>query len=191
MKEYYVLKSNQSIKHEKYIRYYKIPTNYTFTNDKWIKEEGFYNQNVKDSLWIYYKYPKRGNLVYSNVILKEEKYNKGEKIGIWKQYIENGSVIKRYDYDLKKEIEPIYNRYTNYPAIAREFEIEGIVKIKVEYNDSCSVKNITVYQSADKSLDKEALRSVKEIEDLKYKYRISRDCSTKRDTIYTLDFKLY
>ncbi len=111
MEEYYVLTNDANIKHGEYIQYYRTSDK---NNDKNISKRGFYYNNQLDSIWIYYGF--RPGYCLIN---KEEIYKRGKKVGIWKTYIESGSVIKRFDYDLNKEIEPLCRAFINYPAMAQ------------------------------------------------------------------------
>ncbi|MCD6366629.1 MAG: hypothetical protein J7L46_03715, partial [Bacteroidales bacterium] len=75
--------------------------------------------------------------------------------------------------------------------LAKENGIEGIVKIYVKFNPDCSIDTIFVSQQADPYLDKASIEGIKKLEKLKKKYLPIQDCSTKKDTTYTLKFLLH
>ena len=186
MEEYHVLNNDENIKQGEYIRYYRISDkDFTRNKEKYIFKRGFYYNNQLDSTWIYYHY----NASYY-WIDREENYNKGRKVGIWKTYLEYGSVIKRLDYNLNKEIEPEFRIYTHYPAIASEMQIQGVVKVRVVYNNDCTIGGISVVQSSAPNLDSDAINCVSNFEKLRLKYSLIKDCSTKRDSTYTINYKL-
>ena len=151
----------------------------------YISKKGFYFQNQLDSVWIYFNSQSGWHW-----IVKEENYKKGKKNGIWKTYIESGAVIKRFDYDLNKEIEPEFRATTLYPTIATEMQIQGVVKVKVVYNNDCTVGGISIVQSVAPVLDDDAIKCVSNFEKLRTKYSLTRDCSTRRDSTYSINYKL-
>ena len=186
MEEYDVLKSDKNIKHGFYARYYRATyDDYKTDKDKYLQKQGFYNQNKLDSVWTYYDMWNKGHRVN-----KEERYNNGQKTGIWSTVLEKGKVIKRYDYDKNIELEPIIKYYYIYPDRASEEGIEGVVEIFVKYNLDCKTDTIFVKKSANEMLEKNALNGVKEQEKLREKYSIKSDCSNKTDSTYVITYKL-
>jgi TonB family protein len=187
MEEYYVLSDNENIKHGSYIQYFRTSDKgFLEMKGNYMSKEGFYFKNQPDSTWIYYSYKPGGHS-----IAKEEKYKNGKRIGIWKTYIENGAVVKRFDYDLNKEIEPEIRIYAPYPSIASEMGIEGNVKVRVVYNNDCTVSGISVVQSASRTLESDAVNYVSKIEKLRIQYSMITDCSTRKDSTYTIRYKLH
>ncbi len=182
--EYYALVENENIKHGKYILYFRTSEK-DFSNHKhdYISRKGFYFQNQLDSTWIYYIKAPGGHWIE-----REENYNKGKKSGIWKKYIADGEVIKRFDYDLNKEVEPIFKVYISYPAIASEIGIQGTVKVRVTYNNDCTVSGTTIVQSSSPTLNDGAVNYVSQTEKLRLMYSLIKDCSTRRDSTYTINF---
>jgi len=96
MEEYYVFAKDEKMKQGEYIQYFRT-TNEDFLKQKadYICKKGYYFQNKLDSIWTYF-----GSYSTDHKLIKEENYRKGKKIGIWKTYIESGSVIKQFDYNL-------------------------------------------------------------------------------------------
>jgi hypothetical protein len=186
MEEYYSLIDNENIKHGEYIQYFRTSDKDFLTHKSdYISKKGFYFQNQPDSVWLNYN-TQSGK----HWIAREEHYKKGKKYGIWKTYIVGGAVIKRFDYDLNKEIEPEFRAIIPYPALATEMQIQGVVKVKVIYKDDCTVGTISIVQSVAPVLDKNAIKCVSDIEKLRTKYSLKKDCTTKRDSIYTINYKL-
>ncbi len=177
-----VLVANENIKHGQFVRYYRDEYyNIESNKGQYIQTQGNYFQNKKDSTWIYYK---------GHKLLKEENYTNGKKTGIWKTYLENGQVVKRYNYDMNQEIEPIIQFYYIYPDRASDAGIEGIVEIYVKYNLDCKTDTIYVTKRANELLENSALRSVYEFEKLREKYSLRTDCSEKTDSTYVINYKL-
>jgi len=78
--KYYVLKSDNSIKHGEYKRYNIINT---------LEESGFYNMGVKDSTWKTYIVGKYVGSIGS--------YKNGKKNGEWKYFTNVGTIDPDYD----------------------------------------------------------------------------------------------
>jgi antitoxin component YwqK of YwqJK toxin-antitoxin module len=99
--KYYVLKSDNTIRHGKFeINSYTPPFNKLTT--------GFYKNGVKDSLWTE-KYNLKGHNIRSQGYYKNDK-----KIGIWIYNDSNGEIIQKYDHDndiaiFSKECSDIHN----------------------------------------------------------------------------------
>ena len=185
MEEYDVLKKNPDIKDGKYTQYYRANPN-SYNSDLkqlFIRTSGYYFQNQMDGIWLYYN--------RNNLLLKKEIYNAGKKTGIWETYLEKGQVVKRYDYDNQKELMPNIFFSIKYPELPKENGIEGAVKVYVKFNPDCSIDTIFVSQPADPYLDKAAVEGVKDVEKIKKEYLPNQDCSTKKDTTYTINFSLY
>ncbi len=88
-KEFYsVLASNKNIKQGKYALF-------DFFNGSKICE-GFYKNNLKDSLWVFY--------AHNGLAADSGYYKEGKKVGVWKAYKNNGLPQIFYDYTNKQLI---------------------------------------------------------------------------------------
>lgn len=154
--EYYVLKHNRQIKQGDY-------TSYWYGNI--IKETGKYQDNLKDGEWNLYD--KNGRLT------DVQYYEKGAKTGVWLKIVASGQVVKRFDHTNNVALEPIIKAWCKYPAIARENQIEGIVKVEYLLNSTCDISRITVVQSVHESLDKSAVEGTREMLKLMNQYKTS------------------
>jgi len=180
---YYVLKSNPTIKHGEYQKFY---------NDN-IKVSGFYDNDKQDSLWIEYS--------WSGKTEAKGKYKQGQKIGVWEYYGYDGQIEQKYDYD-KKEV--IFNRAPNkekqqfklliesatgdsitppmylegdyailkwlernirYPQYSRDNDIQGKVVIAFILDKDGKTSNHRIQYSIAQDLDAEALRVTQIIPD--------------------------
>src|SRR5688572_26224979 len=97
--EYFALITDKKIKHGKYKR--------IDTYSKFVLEEGYYKQNLKDSLWVEY-------LQGTPHKLKEGYYFKGKKTGVWRECVFTGSAIYlkekgAYKDDVRVGPWPLYN----------------------------------------------------------------------------------
>lgn len=181
--KYNVLKSNKNIKEGKYVAYY-------YYNPDKVICEGFYKNNLKDSLWIDYSI---------NSIVDSGHYDHGKKVGVWMGYKENGLPQVQYDYTIKKVLyyrpnivdktkeylvingvsqeskildrPPIYldgsakllgtiARNIRYPAPAREQKKQGKVIISFVVDQDGHVSNYKVKKSVGYGCDEEAMRVV-------------------------------
>jgi len=80
-----VLKSDTSIRHGRYNKFYK----------KALVESGNYHQNEKDSVWL--KYNLKGKVLRSRT-----EWDKGKEAGIWEFYDSDGIVFQKVDMTEKK-----------------------------------------------------------------------------------------
>ena len=163
--EYHVLKSRRTVKHGDYKSYW-------YGNI--LKEMGKFYQNHKDGEWI--MYDNQGQ------IDEIRYYDRGTKIGIWQKHVESGQVIKRYDHERNHELKPILNISYRYPALARDKEIEGIVKINYELDEECDLRSIDIVESLEKDCDKSAIEGTKRMINLMKKYD-SAACDSVSNTI--------
>jgi TonB family protein len=85
---FYVLKSDKNIKEGTYFRY----TNF---GNKLVCE-GFYKNNLKDSLWKYYSFRVENKLSASG------SYKSDKRVGLWNFYTYTGDLRLQYDYTDKK-----------------------------------------------------------------------------------------
>ena len=172
-------KSNKHFKHGKYTKY--------SGNKKWIKETGFYKDNLKDSTWVF--------LSYNGNITETGKYKEGAKVGEWTFYHGHEIAIQKYNYTTKKityhnennlkyklndrldNIQnitriPLFiggqnnlitylNKNSRYPAEARENNIQGTVLLSFDINIDGSISNIKVVKSLGGGLDEDAIRVAK------------------------------
>jgi TonB family protein len=79
---YYVLKSDKNIKEGSYRQYRHF-------GNKLICE-GFYKNDQRDSLWVFYS--------YSNHVSERGAYKEGKKTGVWDVYNSDGEQEIKYDY---------------------------------------------------------------------------------------------
>lgn len=170
--EYYVKRSDKSIKYGKYISYF---TNY---NSQYIKEKGYYKNGLKDSSWVEYKSPKRSKNSFTYGEVKTEgKYKNGEKVGIWLTY--RKAIISRYDYTNKIKLSPFVVVSLNYPKKAIEMGVQGTVTVSYEVDSDCTIKNIKIIKSLSPECDSEVVLMLKRMSELMIQYGV--DC--KNDTI--------
>jgi hypothetical protein len=163
-----VLIDNPKIKHGRYISFYKKPKNSEYYIFSLIKIEGFYFNNIKDSIWREYSEP----LKHQYPLDKEEHYNKGEKVGIWKTRVEE-FVYERFDYNKNVKLFPIIEKERpEYPSEAMDKMITGKVKLRVRYNDDYSIKSIESLISVDSILLKPMIEIAKRKSGYLRKYAI-------------------
>lgn len=185
-KVYHVLKSDKSIKEGSY-------TEYNHFRNRLVCE-GFYKNNLKDSLWKYYD--------FSSKVAETGYYKSGKKTGIWTVNNFKGKPEITYDYSNKKlltynPVQPnaivqqvisghdtlnvkfdqpaiymdgvtgfyrILAQNIRYPAKAREDNIQGSVFIAFTVDSVGMVSNFRVKKSIGGGCDEEALRVVKMID---------------------------
>ena len=78
-----MLKSNRDIKEGKYSSYRSLQHS--------LLSEGFYKNNLKDSLWLYYNYN-------GKKIVESGYYKEGNKTGIWEAMNYDGQLNVKYDF---------------------------------------------------------------------------------------------
>lgn len=180
-KEYYVLKSDKSIRQGAYTEYGAFG-GYPYC-------EGFYKNNQKDSLWRYY--------TYNHKLCTAGYYKDGKRVGTWVAYDFNGDREMEYDYTSKKllfskkhenklEQVVITGRDTlkadldrpalsmdggtltrivatniRYPAAAKVNNIQGKVLIAFKIDTLGRASDYRVKRSIGGGCDEEALRVVK------------------------------
>ncbi|NTW34212.1 MAG: hypothetical protein HGB12_16610 [Bacteroidetes bacterium] len=166
--KYYTLKSNNQLKNGEYIFYFpiknydKIAKNKFFNIDGYIKIKGYYNMGKKSGEWIEYDNP--------NKIKTIGRYKDDKKVGIWKTYTEKDRVILQFDYDNNIKLKPIINFWFQYPEIATETKLEGEVSYSYNINSDCSISNIKVISSSDKSFSESVIKSITDYAKFKLKY---------------------
>ena len=174
--EYQVLRKNKYIKHGEYLYYFENGV---------IKETGYFSMNKKNGKWE--EFNEKGKL--ERVL----KYNSGRKIedkkfGIWLEYHEKGKVITGFDYEKNERLETIINVPIDYPPLAREKGIQGIVKVKIKLNPVCEIENIELVEGIGYGCDKEVLKRLKKYYELLKKYD-SNNC-IEIDEIIAIQFQL-
>lgn len=186
--EYYVLKSDKSIKQGPYAEYSSMGAS-PFC-------EGYYKNNLKDSLWRYY--------YYNHKLSTAGYYKEGKRVGTWVSYDFNGDRDVEYDYTtkqllyykkgenkpeqviingrdtLKAELEHpalcidggtlnmIVATNIRYPVKAKENNIQGKVLIAFTIDTLGSVSNYRIKRSIGGGCDEEALRVVKLMDNIEW-----------------------
>jgi protein TonB len=179
---FYVLKSDNSIKHGSYeIRY----------NISGVRITGYYKNGIKDGFWTEYR--KDGNK-------KNEGLYEGEnRIGVWNFYDKNGVLEQKYDYTKKEMLlytksdnatvdltvayaaktadrSPIYiggnsaiiefvENIIEYPKIAVQKGITGTTFIRLTVDTLGKSGNFGIAKGFDSDCDAEALRVAKALPD--------------------------
>lgn len=150
--------------------------------------EGYYKNNLKDSLWVY--------LGYGRKILASGYYKGDKRVGNWKTYNFDGSLKLKYDFTnnkliylspTEKDSTRLYNTTTpggikrmkldrpplflnggavlaraiNYPKKARESMVQGTVIIGITIDENGVTTNYRVKQSLGSGCDEEAMRAAK------------------------------
>ena len=107
-------------------------------------------------------------------IIEQGVYKYGEKVGVWETNLrtKDGTITKRFDYDMDIELEPIISVSLSYPHSCRELSLEGQVIVNYQVNPDCSITNIRVTKSLHKDCDAEAIRAIKQMGILQDKYSI-------------------
>ncbi len=182
---YFVLKSNKKIKNGNYIRYYK--NSHKNKDNVLIMEQGTFINGLKNGEWIYYKPPSNNNQGRISTI---KYYNNGVKTGIWKTYHYefDGTVIEKYDFNLKTKLEPSISVNLHYPPLSKENGTQGEVVIKYLIKSDCSVEIIKIVKSLDSNCDNEAIQSILRMGRLKEKYSIN--ICDQSEEIKTIKFSL-
>jgi protein TonB len=151
--EYYVLKSDKKIKHGAYKELY---------DKSKVLISGHYSNGIKDSVWEFYKFNGEQLMRYDFTqskllyVLKDEKeFNKKYRI------LKGTDLI-----DTVLEQPPLYigDKYmfigmnVQYPAEAMEKNIQGQVMLQFSISKNGDMGDISIINSNDPSLEKEALR---------------------------------
>jgi len=190
VKEIYdVLKSDKSIKHGEYYSFYKgalttekLKTNGLIIDALGFREKGQYKYNLRNGTWTVYREPS------SNAKLEEGRYSDDKKIGIWKTLLENGKVIKQFDFDKNVSLATIVNVRWKYPPEATKKGIEGPVKVKVSYKN-CEPINFQILEDIGFGCGNAVIQSLKEKRQLEKKYGVTGTCD-KDEEIIDVKFKI-
>lgn len=188
---YYVLKSNKAIKHGEYYAFY--PGQLTMKRLKstdiknhillGFKEKGQFKNNRKEGQWSYFQPPRKTkNAISYNAISEEGQYSNNERIGIWNTHVENGKVLKRFDFDTKTQLEPVIRVVPGYPAQARRNGIEGTVKVKVNYVD-CEIASLILVEDIGYGCGDAVMTALKEKTELEKKYGVKKNCVGGEETL--------
>jgi hypothetical protein len=188
---YYVLKANKTIKHGDYFSFYKGELTKKELKNKDLtietigfKEKGKYQNNLKHGTWVTYKSPRLNNSIsVYNSKLEEGQYTNDRKTGIWTTYLEDGKVVKQFDFDNNQEQPAQVKVRWKYPAQARKNRIEGPVRIKITYNN-CEPIDYEIMADLGYGCGEAVIQSLKEKQLLEKKYGInSGKCDTTEETI--------
>lgn len=195
---YYVLESDKTIKQGEYYSVYEgcLSTKELETEDiqndevMGFKERGHFVSNLREGPWTFYRAPeKTTNSTTYNAISEEGKYIKDQKKGIWNTYVENGKVIKRFDHDNNKELEPVVPFKFDYPTEARKNSIEGTVKVKVSFKN-CEPTTYEIIEDIGYGCGDSVIKALREKRELEKKYGVaSTNCDKLQDTL-SFKFKL-
>lgn len=169
MESYFVLKSDGQIKHGPYVSYFQL-SNDDFISvkrgelklDTYIKLSGNYKNGKKDGEWKEYSLP--------SIISSIGSYENDKKIGIWKTSKEHGQVIEFFDFDTNKKLPPAINIEPKFPAYARKMGIQGVVTLKYQFHEDCTISDIQVTKSLSAECDKAAIESIQKYAFLCKKY---------------------
>lgn len=166
-----------------------------------------FDDTLKFNRTIKYKSSKRIDFVEYNeikgILVKKEYYNAInflERDEIWKdtlvreieyQYVEQNQLIKRYDVTNQIELTPVLNVQFYYPALAREYEIEGVVEVKLDYTSDCIPVSYTILNSLGNGIDEEVIKKMDLILRLSKKYKVPFHTCKKPDEHFKIHFRLH
>ena len=118
--------------------------------------------------------------VWKDTLIRETKYT----------YYDNNQVIKRYDVTNNRALPTELNINFNYPVLARENEIEGMVEVKLDYNSDCVPVFFKVLDSLGHGIDEEVNKKMKIMIGLAKKYSITFNNCTESNDNFKINFKL-
>lgn len=180
---YFVLKANKQFKQGKYQAFSLFGSRLIC--------EGYYKNNLKDSLWTFYSLKEK--------VIETGLYKEGKKTGTWKSFHPDGSVNIEFDFTNNKlmyyqppkpdtgkykvingidttkaylDQPPIYldgsERFwavmitgIRYPASARQKNMQGKVIVAFTINQQGDASNYHIKHSIGADCDEEALKAVK------------------------------
>lgn len=206
IEEFYVLNSNALVKHGQYkkISYYD-----------YLIAEGYFKNDMKDSLWVYYG--------YRNAISSFGHYSLDKKVGEWTYNNFKEEVLFKMNFDndsmlyynwsiatekeinifvndnwlLKKITSPaiafdnennVVTTIADYPQLAIDQDIQGEVIIEIIVDENGKALEYSVFKSAHDMLDKPVLNAVKNIP--KWKPAIFENKNVKSKVYLTYKFLL-
>jgi hypothetical protein len=167
--EYYVLKSDKSVRHGLFLR----------TRNELVLAKGYYNMGQQDSTWEYYS----PNLYSAYRLTGKGKYREGKKVGKWQYYNDEGTLEQIYDHTAGKLLfqkdsnpeysQPIYigGEYSfrahmcnvRFPDGAAEAKVDGDVVIVFTVGVDGIASNFRVEQSLRKDCDDAVMRVLKSL----------------------------
>lgn len=118
--------------------------------------------------------------IWRDTLLHDIKYTRLEK----------GQVLERFDVLNQKKLDPMFNFHLSYPFLARENEIEGVVQMRMTYNDNCLPISFEVLNKLGYGIDEEVTKHMNRLIKFAAKYDIYfRDCQ-KSNGIFEIKFQL-
>ena len=87
----------------------------------------------------------------------------------WGQQVKEGAVVKQLDNRQNKTAPPPSNPLIRYPKEAFKHQVQGVVKLQVDYDQNCVITKITVVEGLGYGCDEEAVRILKLREELRIK----------------------
>jgi hypothetical protein len=194
---YFVLASDKSIKHGDYYSFYRGELTKKELKGKNLnsetlgyKEKGKYQNNLKEGTWTVFKSPRQSCTVsIYNAKLEEGQYINDKKTGIWTTYIEDGKVVKQFDFANNEEIPAQVEVRWKYPAQARKNRIEGPVKVKIKY-DNCEPVAYEIVEDLGYGCGNAVIESLKEKRMLEKKYGVVSSKCDQIEEIIVVQFKL-
>ena len=176
--KYYVLKTDHSVKQGAYIKRNSY-------NE--IVAEGFYKNDLKDSIWNGY--------AWGHKLKNSGKYKNGFKTGIWSFYDYKGVLELKFDFsenkiiffkpeEKNKEIDNI-----KYPIKAQENSIMGSVEITLTIDKNGKASNYRITKRIGGGCDEEALRVVQLIPQKWYPGKYKGE-SVSVDYVIPVSYKL-
>lgn len=188
---YYVLRSNKDVKQGAYYSFYKGELTTDDLKGKDLekdvlgfRDKGQYDQNHKSGHWITYHAPRvnSATVIYGSK-QEEGAYANDKKVGVWKEYIENGQVVKQFDFDSNSALPTLVSVHGKYPSAARKNGIEGRVKLKVTY-ENCEATDYQVLEDIGYGCGDAAIETLKAKRVLEKKYGVASDkCDVKEEII--------
>jgi antitoxin component YwqK of YwqJK toxin-antitoxin module len=181
--KYYVLKSNNTIRHGEYVSYFKISAR-DFEDvkkgyvkvDRYVKIKSNYSNGKRNGEYLENREP--------NIMKTSGKFLDDKKVGIWLTSIEEGEVTEKFDFDTGKKLAPIINVTIKYPTYAHDNEISGTVSVSYKSNKDCSISDLKVTKSLSSDCDQEVIRVITKLSRLQKKYG-----ETCEDKIVNKDFR--
>jgi antitoxin component YwqK of YwqJK toxin-antitoxin module len=158
-------------------------------DSSFIKGIGYYKNGLKDSLWIEYRTTPFVKRLQSIGV-----YRNDNKVGIWRNYIENGNIIEQYNYDSNKHLPYLLNVSIPvlYPEASRDSSTQGTVLAQYNVESNCNIDSIRIVKGVSKACDKEVMnalnRYAEECRIYRAKYKI--ECKPQRGVQQSFNFRL-
>jgi TonB family protein len=165
--QFSVLVATPTIRHGKYASYYPVSTAICdllkadkAKSDDYIRLTGSYENGKKQGKWV-----ELGQNMSTNPnkdTISAGIYKDDNRIGIWQLRREN-FISETFDYDKNLVVDINFPLNSiNYPVMARENNIQGIVIIQYLRLKDGSATNLKIAKSVEKECDKSAMEAVKE-----------------------------